>query len=83
MELEGYQNNVYFHHITKIKNNLMPIFMLKHGGKLLIIHKEIADCTVSYFQSLFSTKSFIFQDLKMMDDTVPTLVDDSMMIPSL
>lgn len=52
--------------------------MLKNEDNLVTDRKEIADCSVNYFQTLFSPNYSILQDLKMVDDTISSLVDDIM-----
>lgn len=77
-QLEGDRNTDFFHRVTKIKHKLKPIYMLKHEDKVLTDPKEIAQCTVTYFKTCFSTKSVILQDTSMVDETIPSLVDDNM-----
>ncbi|KAI5435506.1 hypothetical protein KIW84_022072 [Lathyrus oleraceus] len=61
-----------------LKNKLRPLSMLKNEDNLVTDRKEIADCSVNYFQILFSPDYSILQDLKMVDDTISSLVDDIM-----
>lgn len=53
-------------------------FMLHNGDRVLTDSNEIVDCTVKYFNPLFSSNPVILQDYKMMKETIPSLVDDSM-----
>ncbi|XP_058767194.1 uncharacterized protein LOC131640836 [Vicia villosa] len=74
--LEGDRNTAFFHRVTKIKQKFRPISMLRNGDSIITDSKAIADFTVSYFESLFSANLSILQDSKMVEDTIPSLVDD-------
>ncbi|CAK8535928.1 unnamed protein product [Lathyrus sativus] len=76
--LEGDRNTAFFHRVSKIKSKLKPISMFKHDDAVLLDSKAIADCTVNYFKNLFSTNTSVLQDMSMVDDTIPRLVDNNM-----
>lgn len=76
--MEGDHITAYFHRVTKIKHELKSVSLSNHKDRNPSESKEIIDCTVNYFQTLFSTNLVLLQDMSMVDDTVPRLVDDNM-----
>lgn len=52
--------------------------MIFYEDRVLTNPSEIAECTMKYLKSLFSSNYVIFQDLKIVDETIPSIVDDNM-----
>jgi hypothetical protein len=84
---DGDRNTNYFHRVAKIKNTTKIISTIRNGDSLLSEPHQIADHVVNYNQNLFCTNSDVLQDDLLVEEVIPSLIDDRVnalltMIPS-
>jgi hypothetical protein len=73
---EGDRNTSYFHRGAKIKNTTKIISVIRNGDTLLSEPHQIADHVVNYYQNLFCTNSDVLQDELLVEEVIPSLIDD-------
>jgi hypothetical protein len=85
--VDGDRNTSYFHRIAKIKNNTKVMSSIRVDDNLISDPQQIAHHVVDYFQNLFCTNSDILQDEALIEDVIPSVINDRIndmltMIPS-
>jgi NDP-sugar pyrophosphorylase family protein len=85
--VDGDRNTSYFHRIAKIKNTTKVMSSIRVDDNLISDPQQIAHHVVDYFQNLFCTNSDILQDEALIEDVIPSVINDRIndmltMIPS-
>jgi ribonuclease HI len=73
---DGDRNTSYFHRIAKIKNTTKLMSALKIGDVLTTDPHLIAEHVVHFYQNLFCTNSIVLQDELVVDEVIPSIIDD-------
>jgi mannosylglycoprotein endo-beta-mannosidase len=74
--IDGDRNTSYFHRLAKIKNATKAMSTIKVGDNLVTDPNLIANHVLQYYQNLFCTNSHILQDEVLVDDVIPSVIDD-------
>ncbi|XP_058754283.1 uncharacterized protein LOC131627441 [Vicia villosa] len=86
--VEGDRNTAYFHRLSKIRNAVKPISILRAGEEIFSESSQISSHVVEYYKSLFSNHVSLLQDFALVENSIPCMVNDEMnnmltLLPSL
>jgi len=74
--IDGDRNTAYFHRLAKIKTKTNLISSIRSSDQVITDPEQISEHISNHFKQLFSTNFSVLQDCTLVEEVIPTLVDD-------